>query len=141
MIPHTFNWEEILYTGHTVIDNQHRKLVDLLNSLITAYSLSNEKALITKILFELEDYAHFHFLEEETLLSRMEHYPTHEHLKEHKEFTRRINELKFDYVSDNRMVVPELIDFLKNWIKNHILGIDKVELTALLRYEVGLEVS
>ncbi len=138
MEPHAFKWEEILYTGNTVVDSQHRILVDLFNSLITAYSLNNEKAVITKILFELEDYAQFHFIEEETLLSCMEHFPSREHLKEHKEFARKISELKFDYVSDNRLIVPELIEYLKNWIRNHILGIDKVELTALSRYQVGL---
>jgi hemerythrin-like metal-binding protein len=129
----TFNWEEVLNTGHDRVDKQHKKLIDILNSLIIAYNLNNEKALISKILFELEDYANYHFRDEETVLSQLLNYPSEEHLLEHKEFIMTIRDLKFEYVSENKPISRDLIEYLKDWLKNHILGIDKAELSILTR--------
>lgn len=124
-----FTWNDSFETGYEIIDFHHLKLIELINKLAIAHYLKKEKSVLTEILFELENYAKYHFREEENLINSIGGTPSPEHLKEHKRFIGIIHKLKFDFVSDERPIGIELFNFLKDWLVEHILGIDKEELS------------
>lgn len=124
-----FTWDDSFETGVESVDLQHLELIKIINELAISYFLKKQKEVIVDILFKLEDYTVYHFSEEEKLVSEGSTIISEEHIKEHEHFIKKIRELKFDYVSDDKPIAPELFDFLKNWLINHILGVDKKELS------------
>lgn len=121
-------WEESFETGYDEVDNQHKQLFLLIKAFADAYMLKEEKELITDLLFELEDYTKTHFANEEKILAKTKGFPTANHLEQHRQFLKYLHDLKFDYISDNKPISEELLDFLVKWLREHILGIDKAEL-------------
>lgn len=87
-----------------------------------------DKEIVCTLLFELEEYTHVHFCDEERILKLKGNGASSEHLKQHQEFKNTLHDLKFDYVSENKEISAELFDYLWNWLQTHILGIDKMEL-------------
>ncbi len=124
-------WETIFETGNDHVDNQHKKLFELIKEFCKAYTFRMEKNIIDATLFELEDYARIHFSDEENLLSQHKGLPTGKHLKQHQDFIQILRNLKFDYVSDDTEISNDLFFFLTNWLRDHILGIDKIELNKI----------
>ncbi|RLD73454.1 MAG: hypothetical protein DRJ10_17825 [Bacteroidetes bacterium] len=128
-------WEDIYETGEKVVDDQHKKLFELLNNFASAYFLKKEKLVIDETLFQLENYTKYHFdAEEKVLHKENKEFPTKHHLDMHKEFIDKLHELKFDYVSDDKIISSELLDYLKNWLVEHILGVDKKEFSQINGY-------
>lgn len=124
----TVNWESNFETGHNEVDKQHKYLFVLIKAFTTTYLLKEEKEIITDMLFELEDYAKTHFANEEKILAKTKGLPSPNHLEQHRQFLKILHDLKFDFVSDNKPISEELLDYLVKWLREHILGIDKIEL-------------
>ncbi|MGM0632688.1 MAG: bacteriohemerythrin [Pseudomonadota bacterium] len=88
-----FPWNENFATGIPSIDEQHYKLVEILNRLARQFAdgvFSGEE--LNKIVDELADYAHYHFSSEEEIWHR--HFEGHpmlvQHEKAHHDFFERI---------------------------------------------------
>ncbi|GAB6086170.1 bacteriohemerythrin [Alkaliphilus crotonatoxidans] len=132
-------WEKIYETGMNVIDDQHQYLVKLINDLndqvVTQLEFDNYDK-IMEILTELRQYAQEHFNHEEQLMkNHMESLKDEElarfwsyfknHRAQHSAFVAKVQQL-FDKDVDERQaeISIELINFLVEWLKNHILKID-----------------
>jgi hemerythrin-like metal-binding protein len=124
----SLKWEANFETGHSEIDKQHKYLFVLIKSFATSYMLKEEKEEITDMLFELEDYTKTHFANEENILAKTKGLPSSRHLAQHRQFLKFLHDLKFDFISDNKPISEELLNYLVKWLRDHILGIDKIEL-------------
>jgi len=124
----SIKWEAAFETGNKIVDKQHEKLFELIKLFATAYMLNKEKEIIANMLFNLEDYAKEHFDEEEHILAKTKGLPSKQHLDAHEQFRQYLYDLKFEYVSEDKAISEDLLAFLVNWLKNHILVIDKQEL-------------
>ena len=62
-----FPWNENFSTGIAVIDEQHRKLIELLNVLVSHLTFQSEAPEVDKIIKELKDYVAVHFATEEAI--------------------------------------------------------------------------
>lgn len=133
-------WEKIFETGITEVDDQHRHLVRLINDLneevVSQLDFDNYDK-IMEILGELKQYTVDHFNHEEQLMkNHMEglneealakFWPYFKnHRSEHNAFVAKVQQL-FDKDIDERQkeISIELINFLVDWLKNHILKIDR----------------
>lgn len=67
-------WDASLTTGISIIDSQHRQLIDTINSLLEAMACGNGSKLIESTITFLETYTNTHFRDEERLL-REANYP------------------------------------------------------------------
>lgn len=107
------------------IDNQHKKLVDLINRLFDSISASDKQATLNQIFTELVNYTVYHFKFEEDLMQKHGYKDFKKHKEAHSLFVEKVNFYagKFN-VSDNKMLL-ELINFLREWLLNHILLADK----------------
>ena len=58
-------FDEELYTGNELIDNEHKELIDRVNKLVESCENGKEKVTAVKTLDFLMDYTEFHFSDEE----------------------------------------------------------------------------
>lgn len=126
------DWTEELAVGIASIDEQHQRLVGIINALHLAMLERREQQVLGETFAELVDYTKTHFAFEERLFA--EHgYPAEEsHLGQHRALAQRVIELKEDFDSGNTAVTLEVMRFLREWLTGHILDSDK-EYVSFLR--------
>jgi hemerythrin-like metal-binding protein len=116
-------WGEELKVGVHIIDEEHRRLVGMINRLDEA---NRGKECLEEILNELEDYINKHFVVEEEMMTVYDFPEAQSHFKAHHDFRKRIHSLRESF-KDGELDLPKsLMDFLVNWLKSHILGTDRV---------------
>jgi hemerythrin len=117
-------WSESFKTGLTRIDEQHRWLVDATNRLHDEITQSTpDRTMVTEVLEGLVDYAMNHFILEEELFQRYGYPQTMAHRAEHDAFSREATELLMRH-EGGADVQLDTLDFLKEWLKHHILVVD-----------------
>jgi len=116
-------WRPSYNIGDSKIDNQHRQLVDLVNCLCAEIYRFRSNDIIDKILIQLVNYAEGHFRDEEKLMEEIGYPFYQEHKEEHERLVEEVFEFKNKY--DQGLVSKEdLIEFLKTWLIEHIIGSD-----------------
>ncbi|MGB9840170.1 bacteriohemerythrin [Thermovenabulum sp.] len=122
-------WKDDYKIGIYEIDNQHRRLFEIAED--TYNLLKNEFILdkydkIIELISELKDYAKYHFKSEEDYMEKIGYKRLLSHKVEHKDFIEKIDSIDVFKIDHNQEAyVMELLDFIVNWISNHILEKDK----------------
>ena len=129
-------WNARFETGIPALDQQHRKLVDLINALSRiplAESVQPVKCrAILAILAELENYVQYHFGFEAGLMryAQLGHELVADHIeahkKEHGEFMGRITEAFALAQSRPLEAIAGIRPYLSRWLLEHIVGMDIV---------------
>jgi hemerythrin-like metal-binding protein len=118
-------WQDAWSVGISTIDYQHQKLVSILNELHEAMSRGQGSRLLSGILDRLVTYTKEHFSAEERLLEAHRYFDLGAHRAEHRHLTGRVLELQSEFVAGRVTLSVEVMQFLSEWLKNHILGADK----------------
>lgn len=120
-----FEWKDEYSVGIESIDIQHKKLIHLINQLQTAVDYSTGEVFEREALDELVDYTVTHFRYEEGLMK--EHgYPDFEaHKAQHDDMVSHVSQVLEEYRSNQDTAMENAVNFLKNWLINHINGTDK----------------
>ena len=122
-------WKDDYKVGIYEIDNQHRRLFEIAED--TYNLLKNEFILdkydkIIELISELKDYAKYHFKSEEEYMEKIGYKRLLSHKVEHKDFIEKIDSIDIFKIDQNQEAyVTEFLDFIVNWISNHILEKDK----------------
>lgn len=117
-------WSEQFVTGIAQIDEQHHWLVDQTNRLYDEIShTSPNRQEVEQILEGLVDYTYNHFILEEELFARYDYPESEAHQAEHDRFTKLAAEVLLKH-EDGGDVSHEVMDFLKEWLRHHILEVD-----------------
>lgn len=126
-------WSSDLETGIRTIDLQHEELIHILNELDDAYSAGCDQSVLDDVFQRLSTYAVFHFGTEESLMKRLPHAEHHtvEHLGQHRTFIEELSGMRAQSREDGPQTMRKLIDFLNEWLYEHILKNDR-KLGALL---------
>ncbi len=106
------------------IDNQHKRLVALLNSLYSAMSVGKGKNIMSEIIDELSDYTSTHFRTEEVKMRMLDYPEFVQHKKEHELFIEKVSAFRADFNKGNAKVTIEVVNFLRDWLLNHIQEVD-----------------
>ncbi len=113
-------WTGELDTGIPDIDQQHRRLVDLINQLFTSMREGNNKTEIARVVDELVNYTDTHFSFEEELM-RSHGYPGYsEHQRIHQSFVAQINQFATKIKGEEHLAAADVFSFLKDWLISHI---------------------
>lgn len=134
----SFQWNPCFVTGITMVDEQHHKLVDLINQfgelLMRSQGIGTEE--IETVFGELTRYAQVHFQDEELLMAQAGLDPRHlsHHKGEHTGFLQDVAYLHNSLHAGNRQDASALLAFLSNWLAYHILGTDQL-MTCLMNAE------
>lgn len=129
-------WSNMLSTGVTEQDNQHKKLIDLINQLNDAMKDGKGNEVMGKVLAELVNYTVFHFGYEEKLMAQYKTDDTPAHKAEHVKFVQTAGDFKRKFDSGNAVVSVEIMNFLRDWLTNHIMKTDKKLGQALVKQGV-----
>lgn len=119
------SWKNSFNIGISVIDDQHKKLVEIINELYEAQRLGTSQSIINDVLIKMEDYTKYHFDMEEEMQDANKYPEIMPHKIEHREFIDKLTLLKRDSKKDNLLLSLKTIDYLKDWTINHILGSDR----------------
>jgi hemerythrin len=119
-------WSDKLSVGVERIDNEHKRLVILLNELHRALEAGTGQGALGGVLDGLIQYASYHFAHEEDLFLRSG-YPGYEkHRLQHQALTAKVLKIYEDFQSGTAAGLPEqVMEFLKNWLSQHIMGADR----------------
>lgn len=123
----SFHWDEVFVTGLGEVDQQHHKLVDLINELGDAISSDGADATeIASIIQQLFSYTQYHFAEEERMMRAAKVDERHQktHLNRHKEFLEEVQYIHANMATDPN-AASHLLEFLTHWLAYHILGSDQ----------------
>ena len=124
-------WTRDLAVGIGSIDDQHKELFRRINSLITAIKEKRCKTEIDGMIKFLDDYARFHFREEEDVMRKSGYEGLRDHQQHHAIYLRNIAELK-EMASLPRVqgmsyeLSVTVNEVLVNLIVDHIMKIDKM---------------
>ena len=118
-------WSDRLSVGVQSIDDQHRKMLSLLNQLYDGMMSGKGKIALGGILQALIDCTAMHFTHEENLLLRSGYPDSAAHQKEHSDLLQQIRGIRRQYetVGPSAVTIP-VMSFLENWTMNHITGAD-----------------
>ena len=136
-----FVWSDKFNTGLATVDEQHRKLVDLINQLgdqIVEDQVSSES--IERIFTELFHYVEYHFSEEEAMMQQLGLDDRHlnAHLEIHQDFLKEMLAFYGHTSAESIQEVEHMLDFLIHWLVYHILGIDQEMAQQAQAIEQGL---
>jgi len=106
------------------IDNQHKRLVTLLNNLYAAMSVGEGKNILSGIIDELSEYTSTHFRTEEVKMRMLDYPEFVQHKKEHEMFIQKVGAFRADFNKGNAKVTIEVVNFLRDWLLNHIQEVD-----------------
>jgi hemerythrin len=119
-------WKEEYSIHISKIDDQHKKLVALINQLYEAMLNGNSKEAIAEILESLTIYTVNHFRTEEQLMFSCGYSDYQLHKKQHEELIEQVNTFKKKYSGETPRISIELAEFLKKWLISHIAASDKI---------------
>ncbi|MHA6206165.1 bacteriohemerythrin [Dyella soli] len=122
-------WQDDLNTGIKVIDNQHRRIVEMINHLHDAMDRRDRQEL-NDILDELVDYTLSHFAFEESLMEDADYEFTRAHKRVHEVFVKRVSEYRLRFRTGED-ISNELLQTLSHWLFNHIRNDDKAIVDAV----------
>jgi hemerythrin len=118
-------WKSVYSVGIVSIDQQHQKLIGLINSLQVAVDYATGEHFERNALDELVDYTKTHFKYEEDLMEQNGYADFASHCSEHARMIARVEEVLSAYRQDPHNALHEALKFLKDWLINHINGTDK----------------
>jgi hemerythrin-like metal-binding protein len=139
-----FPWDDNFATGLAIIDEQHRRLVQLLNKLASHVAFQADDLELQKIFDDLTDYTVYHFETEEGIWHRYlpgEQLET-DHRHTHQRFIATVCELKAKLVTHPaELVADQALGFLARWLASHILESDRYMAYMVAALDQGLDAT
>lgn len=118
-------WSDDLSVSIGEIDDQHKKLIGLINNLHDAMKSGQAKNVMEKTLGDLADYAVYHFRTEEQYMEKF-HYPEYQtHKLAHTAFVKKVTQFQADFKAGKLGISMDLMNFLREWLTTHIRGTDR----------------
>ena len=117
-------WTDSLSTGISLIDEQHKMLLNYINNLYHAMQRGVTDDILLNILDVLHDYTVSHFSTEEQFFLHSDYKDSEKHREIHRKFTSRIAEFRDNMKNGSAQVSMELLNFLRDWLIHHIQGTD-----------------
>ena len=133
-------WSSDLETGIRAIDLQHEELIGMLNELDAAHSGGCAQSVLGDVLQRLGTYVIFHFGTEESLMAGLPHNETHvrQHRQEHAAFIEKLSGMRAQTQDDGTKTMEALIDYLNEWLYQHILKSDRALAVQLNQKQAAL---
>jgi hemerythrin len=119
-------WTKNLSVGVAAMDDDHKKLIAIINDLHDGIIAGHKKEILASALDHLAEYTRFHFAREEEMLAKTNYLAAPIHKMEHAGFVSRLSNLQERFkTAPIAMIDLELMNFLRNWLLTHIQGSDK----------------
>jgi hemerythrin len=119
-------WNDRLSVGIQQFDNEHKRLVAMVNELFDAAQGNRGKEVLGKILDGLITYTKTHFANEERYMTQHAYPDLKGHKAEHDALAKQVLDVQAKYKGGASSALNmEVLNFLKGWLVKHIQGTDK----------------
>ena len=120
-------WDDTYLLGNEQVDNQHRKLFSLVNSLVDSFDNETGVDELRSTLNFLLRYTVQHFEDEEALQINSNFPEYEQHKKMHEDFKITVRDLVQRFIDSNstEQLLHDVKKMLISWLINHILEEDK----------------
>lgn len=120
-------WDPSFSVGAVVLDNDHKKLIDILNRIYDVWQGESPSGETLGLLFdELLDYTDGHFSREEGKLAARDYAELGAHHAEHERLRELVMAFRSRHLAGQQpeQLTEDMAKFLKSWLVDHILGED-----------------
>ncbi|MBP7811790.1 MAG: hemerythrin family protein [Candidatus Moranbacteria bacterium] len=118
-------WEERYSVGVALIDQQHQQMFRMINDLADIIHGVPDAKRVTELLAAIVLYKRAHFATEEEYFKQFNYEGAAEHITEHRKFDEALTGLTEKHAGDTFGLAFELIDFLEDWLIQHLLNTDQ----------------
>ncbi len=136
-----FPWNKNFEVGVPLIDEQHQKLVELLNVLAGHLAYQSDIPTLNNVFNNLAEYAIYHFQAEEAIWHSF--FPEDpwetKHKNDHRRFLSTVNRIMSEKTTRPLdQVIEEILTFLTQWLAFHILDTDMRMAKVVLAVQSGI---
>ena len=120
-------WHDGYKVGIETIDNQHRHLFEIADTLYSAITSREPptKEAVKALLDQCADYVKLHFSHEEELMDATQYPSSSGHKKAHVTFTAAVKNVIKDFTAGKDIDLVELYAFISDWLVEHIILVDR----------------
>ncbi len=118
-------WNNEYCMGISIIDEEHKKLVGIINKAISTKEHNDNPEEIKEILSEMVVYFDEHFSTEEACMIKFNYPEYQSHRNEHLDFIDKTIASYNKLVRGDYQIAKELLEYLRQWLVNHIQGSDR----------------
>lgn len=130
-------WQACYSVANERLDQQHQRLIAMINLLGEAMDTGAEKATLMKILSDLAGYTKTHFSDEERMLEQCGYPLLADHREKHAALNRELADFYRNFYTSSRPQSKEVMLFLQNWLYGHILEQDKAYTLHVAKLATG----
>jgi hemerythrin-like metal-binding protein len=117
-------WDDSYSVKVRRLDDEHQQLFSIINQLHEGMKAGRGKDVMQNVLNQLLCYTEQHFTDEEALMQLAEYSWINAHVAVHRQFVREIKAFSQDFQSGAAPISVEMLEFLRNWLAQHIMGTD-----------------
>ncbi|MBI9082776.1 MAG: hemerythrin family protein [Desulfobacterales bacterium] len=128
----TMQWNKSYSIGIQKIDDQHKRLMQLISRLEDVITTERVSKTMGDALKAIVDYTNYHFNDEEDLMVQIKYSERLQHKEMHETLIAEVRKILLDLRGGKPLSVVDLIGFLKHWVIDHIEKEDK---------KIGLEME
>lgn len=130
----TITWSDAFSVDNEELDSQHKDFLELIREAYAKIGGKLSAGELNDLLDKLYRHADNHFATEEKYFKEYNYERAAEHSKMHDEIRKEILSFKERHKHDiSENIVWELIDFLENWLVDHIMKQDKLYVDTINR--------
>jgi hemerythrin len=119
-------WTSQLNVGVKLLNNDHKQLVNLINSLHDGLVTGHAKPELQNTFERLVSYTRIHHANEERLLAEAGFHGLPAHKREHLQMLQQLLELEIRFINSTQLGVEmEIMQQLRVWLFKHIQGTDQ----------------
>jgi hemerythrin-like metal-binding protein len=118
-------WDEKYTVGDEQLDQQHKRIVNMINLLGEAMEAGKIRPALMKIFTDLAGYTKTHFKAEELFMEQHKYSDVVAHHAQHLELNQKLADYYKNFFLSSIPQTVEVMEFLKHWLYDHILEEDK----------------
>ncbi len=118
-------WNDEHYVNKSIIDEDRKKIIDIINMANVASQHNNNIKGIKNVLEEMTIYAFRHFSTEENYMIEFNYPDYQNHKKEHFDFSIRTIVYLNRVINGDDQTTNEVLEYLQNWLVCHVQETDK----------------
>jgi hemerythrin len=120
-----FEWNDSFLTGIGEIDEQHRRLVALIDEFYGTMQTTAPQAAMVRLLRGVLEYTRTHFTTEEGWMRKYSYPGLDAQIAQHAHFVEKVQNITDRFIRGELVLSLELTGFLRDWLSQHILGTDQ----------------
>jgi len=118
-------WTPAYSVGIKEMDEQHIKLIYIINALHDAMIMGNGDKVLGMIFNAVLSYTATHFADEEAMLASYNYPALASQHQEHENFVKHILVYRDKFQSGSALISMDVLELLKAWLENHLQKEDK----------------